>query len=65
MEEEKGEALRYKTLLTRCLMEKRKVHLPWGTGRDDGLPGSKHPSLPWQDVVFHVPYKNADRFIKH
>lgn len=64
MEEEKGEALRSITVLTRCLMEK-KVHLPWGTGRNDGSPGSRHPSPLWQGIVFRVPYRNADRSIKH
>lgn len=65
MEEEKGEALHYITVLAHSLMEKRKVHLPWGTGRNDGLPGSRHPSPLWQDIVFCVPYRNADRSIKH
>lgn len=35
-------------------MGKRKVHLPWGTGINDGLPGSRHPSPLGQDIVFCV-----------
>lgn len=65
MEEEKGEALRCITVLVRCLMEKRKVHLPWGTGGNDGLPGSNHPSPLRQNIVFRVLYRDADRSIKH